>query len=169
MFVPTVSGPHFTPVGRAGKEDQKSKRTGRRYRVEEKQLSVDTPENRFIKMVVNKSRKQLADFERRLRANNEVPERQRLSDSFLNELHDWQMPMQKMLEQSFLQDVGDYSGMSRVAGITSKNGLQQHLSHLAGTEMLSGCAGWTVGGFHEICRGNLRDLVFFADPPDADG
>ena len=94
-------------------EDLANKQFDRRYHVEKKQLSVDTPENRFIKMVVSKSRKQLVGFEQRLRANNEVPDRQYLSEAFLQELHNWQLPMQKMLERSFLEDVGDYSGQTR--------------------------------------------------------
>lgn len=85
----------------------------RRYRIEKKHLSVDTPENRFIKMVVGKSQQQLAVFERRLRDNNRVPERQRISDSFLQVLQQWQEPLKKMLDRSFLQDVGSYAGMNR--------------------------------------------------------
>lgn len=73
----------------------------KRYCIEKKQLSVDTPENRFIKMVVTQSKRQLADFEQRLRKGNEAPDRQRLSEAFLNELHQWQQPLQKVLNQSF--------------------------------------------------------------------
>ncbi|EOI6421420.1 DUF2357 domain-containing protein [Vibrio cholerae] len=83
------------------------------YAVEKKQLSVDTPENRFIKMAVSKSKRQLAEFEHKLRQSNQAPERQRLSDSFLNELHSWQQPLQKVLGQSFLKEVGAYSGLNR--------------------------------------------------------
>lgn len=95
------------------REDMSNGLHDRRYRIEKKHLSVDTPENRFIKMVVNKSRQQLATFERQLRNNNRAPDRQRISDSFLDELQQWQSPLKKMLDQSFLQDVGDYAGMSR--------------------------------------------------------
>ncbi|ENM3852977.1 restriction endonuclease-like protein [Vibrio cholerae] len=83
------------------------------YAVEKKQLSVDTPENRFIKMAVSKSKRQLAEFEQKLRQSNQAPERQRLSDSFLNELHSWQQPLQKVLGQSFLKEVGAYTGLNR--------------------------------------------------------
>lgn len=85
----------------------------KRYRVEKKKLSVDTPENRFIKMTVNQSKHQLANFEAKLRISNRVPERQRLSDHFLDELHGWQQPLQKVLNQSFLKEVGPYSGLTR--------------------------------------------------------
>lgn len=95
------------------KQDFTNGQYGKRYAVEKKQLSVDTPENRFIKMAVSKSKRQLAEFEQKLRQSNQAPERQRLSDSFLNELHSWQQPLQKVLGQSFLKEVGAYTGLNR--------------------------------------------------------
>ncbi|KFI09594.1 hypothetical protein IX95_22815 [Vibrio sp. B183] len=95
------------------KQDFANGQYDKRYAVEKKQLSVDTPENRFIKMAVRKSKRQLAEFEQKLRQSNQAPERQRLSDSFLNELHSWQQPLQKVLGQSFLKEVGTYTGLNR--------------------------------------------------------
>lgn len=95
------------------KQDFANGQYDKRYAVKKKQLSVDTPENRFIKMAVSKSKRQLAEFEQKLRQSNQAPERQRLSDSFLNELHSWQQPLQKVLGQSFLKEVGAYTGLSR--------------------------------------------------------
>ena len=95
------------------KQDFANGQYDKRYAVEKKQLSVDTPENRFIKMAVSKSKRHLAEFEQKLRQSNQAPERQRLSDSFLNELHSWQQPLQKVLGQSFLKEVGAYTGLSR--------------------------------------------------------
>lgn len=95
------------------KQDFANGQYDKRYAVEKKQLSVDTPENRFIKMTVSKSKRQLAEFEQKLRQSNQAPERQRLSDSFLNELHSWQQPLQKVLGQSFFKEVGAYTGLSR--------------------------------------------------------
>ncbi|PSV39648.1 restriction endonuclease-like protein [Photobacterium sp. GB-36] len=95
------------------KQDFANGQYDKRYAVEKKQLSVDTPENRFIKMAVSKSKRQLAEFEQKLRKSNQAPERQRLSDSFLNELHSWQQPLQKVLGQSFLKEVGAYTGLNR--------------------------------------------------------
>ncbi len=82
------------------------------YRVEKKRLSVDTPENRFIKMAASKSKRQLAEFESKLRETNKAPEDQRISNAFLSELHSWQQPLKKVLSQSFLKDVGPYGGLS---------------------------------------------------------
>ncbi|EKO3766345.1 restriction endonuclease-like protein [Vibrio metschnikovii] len=95
------------------KQDFANGQYDKRYAVEKKQLSVDTPENRFIKMAVSKSKRQLAEFEQKLRQSNQAPDRQRLSDSFLNELHSWQQPLQKVLGQSFLKEVGAYTGLNR--------------------------------------------------------
>ncbi|BFM10644.1 hypothetical protein R50072_07970 [Simiduia litorea] len=95
------------------KQDFANGQYDKRYAVEKKQLSEDTPENRFIKMAVSKSKRQIAEFEQKVRQSNQAPERQRLSDSFLNELHSWQQPLQKVLGQSFLKEVGAYTGLSR--------------------------------------------------------
>lgn len=95
------------------KQDFTNGQYDKRYPIEKKQLSVDTPENRFIKMAVGRSKRQLAEFEQKLRQSNQAPERQRFSDAFLNELHSWQQPLQKVLSQSFLKEVGDYTGLSR--------------------------------------------------------
>lgn len=95
------------------KQDFANGQYDKRYAVEKKQLSVDTLENRFIKMAVSQSKRQLAEFEQKLRQSNQAPERQRLSDSFLNELRSWQQPLQKVLGQSFLKEVGAYTGLSR--------------------------------------------------------
>ncbi|MBB1292387.1 MAG: hypothetical protein ACJAVX_000707 [Pseudoalteromonas rhizosphaerae] len=94
------------------KEDIKSKQFAKRYKVEKRQLSVNTPENRFIKMVVTNSKKCIAKFENKLREANKAPDKQRLSDSFLNELQEWQKPLQKTLNQSFFKEVSTYTGLN---------------------------------------------------------
>ncbi|MDI6004636.1 DUF2357 domain-containing protein [Cobetia marina] len=95
------------------KQDFASGQYDKRYRVNKKRLSVDTPENRFIKMAVSQSKRKLANFENKLRANNRAPENQRLSNHFLDELHCWQKPLNKILTQSFISEVGSFSGMTR--------------------------------------------------------
>ncbi|MGP9491862.1 DUF2357 domain-containing protein [Psychrobacter sp. AOP7-B1-24] len=100
-------------LGAKIKEDFANGLYDQRYQVTKKRLSVDTPENRFIKMVVATSKKRLADFEYKLRQSNAAPDKQRLSDTFLDELHQWQQPLQKTLRQGFMTDVGDYNGRNR--------------------------------------------------------
>ena len=95
------------------KEDGLNGCFDKRYKIETKKLSVDTPENRFIKSVVTTCKKRLVSFEKALRASNQVLDKQRLSDTFLDELHQWQRPLQKVLAQNFFNDVGPYTGLSK--------------------------------------------------------
>lgn len=100
-------------LGEKIKEDLDKGLHEKRYRITKKQLSVDTPENRFIKMVVSTTKKRLADFEHKLRQDNEKSGSQRLSRAFLDELSQWQQPLQKMLKQGFMANVGNYNGHGR--------------------------------------------------------
>lgn len=109
-------------LGEKVKQDIVSGKHDKRYRVENKQLSVDTPENRFIKMAVSRCKRQLAELENKLRISNRAPDRQRLSEAFLNELHRWQLPMQKVLSQSFIEEVGHYSGRHESLVLQQKTG-----------------------------------------------
>lgn len=95
------------------KEDLANGLRDKRYRVEKKKLNVDTPENRFIKMAATNCKKQLAHFENHLRNSNMAPDKQRLSNAFLDELHAWQQPLQKALGQSFMKNVGKFSSLNR--------------------------------------------------------
>ncbi|GHA28091.1 restriction endonuclease-like protein [Oceanisphaera arctica] len=94
------------------KEDFSNGIFEKRYRIEKKQLSVDTPENRFIKAAISKCKKQLTEFDCKLRENNKTPDNQRLSDTFLTEINSWQKPLHKILNQSFMKEVGPYNGLS---------------------------------------------------------
>ncbi|QDK97037.1 DUF2357 domain-containing protein [Acinetobacter tandoii] len=85
----------------------------KRYRIDTKKLSVDTPENRLIKLVIITCKKSLLIFENALRVSNQKLERQRLSDAFLDELHQWQQPLQKILAHTFFKDVGPFTGLSK--------------------------------------------------------
>ena len=98
-------------LGEKVKQDFANGQYDKHYRVEKKQLSLDTPENRLIKMAVSQCKTKLAEFEERLRSSNEAPDQLRLSEAFLTELHTWQQPLKKVLGQSFLKDVGTFSGL----------------------------------------------------------
>lgn len=97
------------------RDDIQNKQYDKRYQQNKKHLSVDTPENRFIKMVVTKCKQQLEHLTQKLeKKNNETKDSsQRLSENFLIELRDWQMPLARMQKQSFLKEVGDYRGLQR--------------------------------------------------------
>ncbi|MBN6520692.1 restriction endonuclease-like protein [Acinetobacter pittii] len=101
------------------KENRLNKNYDKYYKTETKKISVDTPENRFIKFVIMTSKKKLALFESTLRKNNEVLietnklGNQRLSNYFLDEMSDWQRSLHKISSQFFFNSVGDYKGLSK--------------------------------------------------------
>ena len=100
-------------MGAKIKEDFANGLHEQHYQITKKQLSVNTLENRFIKMVVSTTKRRLADFEHKLKQSNAKSDTQRLSNAFLDELHQWQQPLKKTLKQGFMTDVGDYKGHSR--------------------------------------------------------
>ncbi|ACV27117.1 DUF2357 domain-containing protein [Kangiella koreensis] len=85
----------------------------KRYQQNRKQLSVDTPENRFIKMVVKTTKNRLDDFYSKLTLNNLKSDQPVISDAFLETLKAWSLPLKKIQSQSFLSDVDDFSGLTK--------------------------------------------------------
>ncbi|ABQ28260.1 restriction endonuclease-like protein [Geotalea uraniireducens] len=85
----------------------------RRHRIETRRLSVDTPENRFVKMVMTRCIRELSVFSRRARLNNAVPDRERLSNAFFAELDGWQKPLEQRLAEPLFREVGSYNGMAQ--------------------------------------------------------
>jgi hypothetical protein len=87
--------------------------THRRHRVETRRLSVDTPENRFVKMVLIRCTRNLTNFVGKARRSDSAPELGRLSRTFFNELASWTKPLEQRLAESLFREVGDFSGMSQ--------------------------------------------------------
>jgi hypothetical protein len=86
--------------------------TQHRYRVTAKRLSPDTPENRFVKMVLVRCGQDIARFAARARENNLSPDRERLSESFFEELERWKKPLDQLLNRPFFDEVGAFGGMA---------------------------------------------------------
>lgn len=84
----------------------------RRHGIETKRLSVDTPENRFVKMVLTRSSRSLGAFLAKARVNEGVPEQGRLSRAFFEELESWRRPLEQRLAEPLFREVGDYAGMT---------------------------------------------------------
>ena len=84
-----------------------------RYKVKSRTLSRDTPENRFIKMVLSRCSRELSLFLQRAKENNAIPEKSILSESFFNELGEWKTPLDRYLQQPFFGDIGTYDGLSK--------------------------------------------------------
>jgi hypothetical protein len=87
--------------------------THQRYRVDTRRLSVDTPENRFVKMVLIRSTRNLTNFVSKARRNDRAPEQGRLSRTFFDELASWTKPLEQRLAEPLFREVGDFSGMSQ--------------------------------------------------------
>ncbi|WP_018293892.1 restriction endonuclease-like protein [Mariprofundus ferrooxydans] len=94
------------------REDQQAGQVNKRYAVKHKKMSVDTPENRFIKMVVNTTKQRLERFHQVLWNANKDPDKQLLSDAFLASIKAWQMPLARYQSQPFFQEVGEFQGMN---------------------------------------------------------
>lgn len=85
----------------------------KRFQLDKKQLSVDTPENRFIKAVVISSINKLAKIILQTRKNQSAPDNQRLSNSFFEKLDKWQSSMRYFQRQPLFKEIGDFAGLSR--------------------------------------------------------
>ena len=84
----------------------------KRYHQSKKQLSLDTPENRFIKMVVDTTIQRLTDFHRMLLKISQTTGDQRLSDIYIKQISSWQAPLLLMRKQSFLTEVGSFKELN---------------------------------------------------------
>lgn len=85
--------------------------TQHRYRVETQQLSLDTPENRFIKMVLLRSSTDITQFIGRLKANYLAPDKERVSLAFLDKISAWKKPLDQLLNQAMFAEIGDFNGL----------------------------------------------------------
>ncbi|EHU2509962.1 restriction endonuclease-like protein [Acinetobacter baumannii] len=81
------------------------------YKIDKKFLSVDTPENRYIKMIIGVCKSKLISIYNSLVLENDKRSEERLSQEFLDEIYNWQAPLLKMERQSFFKDVGDFNGL----------------------------------------------------------
>ena len=82
------------------------------YRVTGKRLSLDSLENRFVKMVLVSCRRDLSRFREKAVWVNKSPEFGRLSESFFFELDSWKRPIDQLLNRPLFADVGEFEGMT---------------------------------------------------------
>lgn len=94
-------------------ESLKGKQYEKRFSKASRVLSVNTPENRFIKMVLNETVRQLNQIVQFARVSNVSPDQERLSATFFSTLDDWKSPLETALRQPFFREVGSYQGLSR--------------------------------------------------------
>ena len=87
--------------------------TDRTFRVNTRRLSVDTPENRFVLMVLRHSSRELAQFASRARMHNGKPDRERVSEAFFDEIATWRQELDQRTAHPMFADVGRFEGMER--------------------------------------------------------
>ena len=92
--------------------DVASGMTARRYQITRKKLAVDTPENRFIKMVLEKSRDNLARFVEVAKRADAAADRNRLSPVFFQTLDGWRQSLEKQLANPLFREIGPFSGLN---------------------------------------------------------
>lgn len=80
--------------------------------ITKKRLSVDTAENRFVKMVLNSSSRKLLRFEQAVASHNNVPDQQRISDAFSETLIGWRRTLTKSAKHSMFREVGAFTGLN---------------------------------------------------------
>ena len=85
----------------------------KRFTVNKKRLSLDTPENRFIKFAITSSMEKIAEIIKLARGSQYTSENQRLSESFFDELQGWSDSLLHVRNQRLFKEVGDHSGMTR--------------------------------------------------------
>ncbi len=90
-----------------------SKHTNKLFRTESKILSVNTPENRFVLMVLKHSSKEISKFISRAIKHNGNPENERVSNTFFHTLRSWQSDLNKHAAHSLFVDVAEFEGLGR--------------------------------------------------------
>lgn len=85
----------------------------KRFRVVGMRLSVDTPENRFVKMVLVTASRRITGIADMARTRNRAPDQQQISDSFFAELGKWRSGIDSLLANPLFADVGSFDGMER--------------------------------------------------------
>ncbi|MCB5197214.1 DUF2357 domain-containing protein [Deefgea salmonis] len=85
----------------------------RRFQTTSRRLSVDTAENRFIRMVLEHCSRSLARFSASAQRHNSAPDQERISSAFFSELAQWQQQISQQLAHPLFGEVGEFDGMAR--------------------------------------------------------
>ena len=86
-----------------------------RFEVTQRKLSVDTPENRFIKYLLRYSVKKLEMVAAKAKSLNELPENTLLSAAFFDKLESWRKTIRNLLNRPMFREVGDFQGLNQVS------------------------------------------------------
>lgn len=94
-------------------ENLQEKQYNKRYRIEKRKLFYDTPENRFVKMVLFYSVKKLKMFSYRVKQFEKNPDKARLSKSFFAEIRQITLPFEKLSSEPLFREIGAHNGQMR--------------------------------------------------------
>ena len=83
----------------------------KKYAIEKKKLSVNTPENRFIKQVIIETDNKLTQINQTLAKSS----KNQLSQAFFDTLNNWQKPLKQFQALSFFNDIGIFKGLEKIS------------------------------------------------------
>ena len=87
--------------------------THHRYQITGQRLSLDTPENRFVKMVLIRCSKDITHFKKCAEQEDRLRnDSGRLAKSFYDELDSWKRPLEQLLNRPLFAEVGSYDGQN---------------------------------------------------------
>ncbi|MDB4468566.1 restriction endonuclease-like protein [bacterium] len=95
------------------KESINSGESNKRFVIDKKRLSLDTPENRFIKFVITSSIEKISRITALAGVSEHQSVNQRLSNSFFEGLQGWSKSLHRFKRHRLFQEVGNFSGMTR--------------------------------------------------------
>jgi hypothetical protein len=126
------------------KELMAIKHNSSRIRISQQRLSVDTPENRFIKMVLKRTKANFAQLIAVINSSKEA----KASDSFCQGLTKWHGQISKNAKHQLWQEVGEFEGQSNESKVLQQGAgystvykvwqqLKHYLDHANGEAQLS--------------------------------
>lgn len=92
------------------KENLAEENFEKRYQIDRKKLSINTPENRFIKFVLQTLTRKLKKI--KIDAERSDPNQKVLSEHFFSKISSWHKPLTKSLNTPFFKDIGSFKGLN---------------------------------------------------------
>lgn len=84
----------------------------RRYEINRRRLSINTPENQFIKMTLVYCSRQLERFYQLTQKLDQKNEHHRLSSAFFDELKTWKAETDRQLRHPLFKEIGEFHGLT---------------------------------------------------------
>lgn len=120
LLLDRIKSPLSTGLEERAAEDILVGVARRRHRVDTAKNTVDTPENRFVKMALSRCAENLRVFQRRSEENYDMDGSGRLSHYFFEEIGQWTSALNKMLDNPLFRAVGQYQGVRQESLVLQK-------------------------------------------------